>query len=269
MECAARKPGNVHPGASFVDTTFEDFVRSAEVAAPVLATAEKLGIGNTILESVRATRERVRTNTNLGMILLLAPLAAIPAGTALPLGIREVLNSLDMTDAFAVYEAIRLASPGGLGRVDEQDVSSPPELSLIEAMRLGAHRDLIAKQYVTNFEIVLGFGRQIFMEAVQTVPSWNEAIIWTQLSLMAEFPDSLIARKCGEAVALESQRRAQELLEGEKPDFPDGLVEFDRWLRADGHRRNPGTTADLIAAILFAVIRDGMWQPPAEIDVGH
>jgi len=40
------------------------------------------------------------------------------------------------------------------------------------------------------------------------------------------------------------------------------LADFDFWLRSDGHRRNPGTTADLIAAALFVLLRDGLIDPP-------
>ena len=43
--------------------------------------------------------------------------------------------------------------------------------------------------------------------------------------------------------------------------------EFDAWLRADGHRRNPGTTADLIAASLFAAFRDGILPMPSLDDI--
>lgn len=93
---------------------------------------------------------------------------------------------------------------------------------------------------------------------------WETAVIGTQLDIMAREPDSLIARKCGQDDAKQSQQLAKEVLNAGWPSQPgqELIVRFDNWLRANGHRRNPGTTADLIAAILFAVIRDHLWTPP-------
>ena len=63
----------------------------------------------------------------------------------------ELLTRLTVADARAGYEAIRLASAGGLGDSAEQSVSKEPTVTLLEAMRLAADRDLIAKQYATGF----------------------------------------------------------------------------------------------------------------------
>ncbi|WP_437190820.1 triphosphoribosyl-dephospho-CoA synthase [Planctomicrobium sp. SH527] len=267
LECSARKPGNVHPSASFSDVSYLDFVRSAEAIAPILASASQTSIGQSIRDAVVATQQAVGSNTNLGMILLLAPLAAIPDQVRTKDGIARVLAQLDSNDANLVYSAISLAKPGGLGTVQEEDVSAPPAISLIEAMRLASDRDLVARQYANQFNDVLGFGRNSFLNAIDAGHDWETAIITTQLHLMAAFPDSLIGRKCGEAIALESQRQAELLIHSTW----DGtvtcphLAEFDVWLRSDRNRRNPGTTADLIAAILFAVLRDNEWTPPDKL----
>src|SRR3954447_25186970 len=122
-EATARKPGNVHPTASFDDvTTYAAFVASAVAIGPVIARVSQVGIGQTVLDAVRETREAVHTNTNLGTLLLIAPLAAVPADKRLGDGIHEILENLTASDTGAVYEAIRLASAGGLGRTDEADV---------------------------------------------------------------------------------------------------------------------------------------------------
>ncbi len=263
LECEARKPGNVHPEASFADLTYRDFFRSAEVIAPALARAGTIGVGQAIYDAVKATRDAVGTNTNLGMILLLAPLAAIPDSLRCQEGIHLVLNAMSSDDTRLVYAAIRLAQPGGLGKVEQEDVSSEPTGTLLNAMKLAADRDLIARQYSNGFADVLGFGRDCFLSAQATEADWEQAVIKTQLQLMARYPDSLIARKCGIDVALESQIRARNVLSTMQTSQSRAeMKEFDEWLRADGHRRNPGTTADLIAAILFAVLRDGEWLPP-------
>lgn len=112
LEASAAKPGNVHPRASFPDLTFEDFVRSAEAASPVLARAAELGVGRAIFQAIEATRAVVSSNTNLGIVLLIAPLSAVPLDQSLRDGIGNVLERLTRDDAVWVYRAIRLAQPG-------------------------------------------------------------------------------------------------------------------------------------------------------------
>jgi triphosphoribosyl-dephospho-CoA synthase len=132
LEVSARKPGNVHPQASFEDLEFTDFLLSAQAIAPVIDRALELGVGGTVRECVIRTRALVRTNTNLGIALLLAPLSAVPATQPLELGLVDVLNRLTVEDSRLVFEAIRLAQPGGLGEVSEQDVRSEPSLGLVQ-----------------------------------------------------------------------------------------------------------------------------------------
>ena len=85
LEAQARKPGNVHPAAAFSDLCYDDFVLASQAVAEVLPAAAEIGVGKSILQAVIRTRELVNrpTNPNLGIILLLAPLAAVPA--AIPL----------------------------------------------------------------------------------------------------------------------------------------------------------------------------------------
>ncbi len=259
LEATARKPGNVHPQASFDDLTYDDFVRSAQAAAPAFERAAERGVGPTVLDAIERTRRAVARNTNLGIVLLLAPLACVPPARRLRDGIRDVLSTLSRTDAECVYRAIRLANPGGMGRVEAEDIAGIPSVTLLEAMRLAADRDQIAAQYVNDFALVFaGVDR---LTARGLFPNcWEDAVIDLQLWLLTECPDTLIARKCGPAVAEEASRRAQFVLQA---GWPDGqaarplLAEFDAWLRADGHRRNPGTSADLVTACLFAAFRDG------------
>lgn len=260
LEAMAAKPGNVHPGASFPDLTFLDFVKSAEAAAPVLARAAELGVGRAIFEAVKATREVVVTNTNLGIVLLIAPLAAVPRDVALPEGIGRVLRALTREDAVWTYRAIRLANPGGLGAAASEDVADEPTGTLLDVMQLAAHRDGVAAQYANDFAWVLDEGVP-FLNTIAAgfADQWEAAVIELQLRLLAAHPDSLIERKCGAATAAEASRRASAILASDRvamPPDPRQLAEFDTWLRTDGNRRNPGTTADLIAACLFAALRD-------------
>ena len=113
-EATARKPGNVHRYRDFADAGYVDFLLSAAAVAPVLDAAAGRPVGATILEGVRRTRAVAASNTNLGILLLLAPLAAVPPDVELRAGVARVLDGLDVDDARAVYAAIRLAVPAGL-----------------------------------------------------------------------------------------------------------------------------------------------------------
>jgi triphosphoribosyl-dephospho-CoA synthase len=266
MEVTAPKPGNVHRGADFEDVAFEHFVTSAVAIAPAMESAVRRPLGATILSAVQATRRAVATNTNLGTVLLVAPLATVAGGEPLESGVARVLSALRPEDARDVYEAIRLAAPGGLGRADEYDVAGPPPADLLAAMRAGAGRDMIARQYAENFHHVLHCAAPWLREGLARGWALSDAVIHLQMRLLAEFPDSLIARKCGPATARESAALAVAVLASGGPgdeDYYRALGDFDFWLRSDGHRRNPGTTADLIAAALFAGLRDG-WVPTHE-----
>jgi triphosphoribosyl-dephospho-CoA synthase len=265
LEATAPKPGNVHRGADFEDATFVDFVVSATAIGPVMDAAAKHSVGETVLEAVQATRQMVGVNTNLGTVLLLAPLASVPRDEPLERGVAAVLAKLTPHDARKVYEAIRLAEPGGLGKVDEMDVADQPPSDLRAAMRAAADRDMVARQYAENFDQVLRSVVPKLISGQQAGWSLTDTIIRTQLQLLTSFPDSLIARKCGPKVAQQAADRAAAVLEaGEPGDEPyvRALADLDFWLRSDGHRRNPGTTADLIAAGLFAALRDGLLAPP-------
>jgi len=266
-EATAAKPGNVHRYCDFADVTYLDFLQSAAAIAPVLTKARRQPVGQTILEGVRATRRVVSTNTNLGVLLLLAPLAAVHEDLDLRAGLEPVLADLDAEDSRAVYRAIRLAEPGGLARVSEQDISVEPSLPLRQIMALSAKRDLIARQYANNFHEVFTSGVPALVLGLGETASVEGAIIACHLHLLATHPDSLIARKCGRAEAEESSRRARRVLEYGWPTIAAGrvaLADLDAWLRAEGNSRNPGTTADLVAACLFVALREGRIAVPLQ-----
>jgi triphosphoribosyl-dephospho-CoA synthase len=260
MEATARKPGNVHPGANFEDTHFHEYVLSAAAIAEPFNRVHQFGIGGTILGAVNATRGVVTKNTNLGMILLLAPLAAVPDEQALAGGIATVLAATTVEDARQVYQAIRLAQPGGLGKVADQDVAGEPTVTLLQAMRLAANRDMVARQYDNNFHEVFHDALPVLRSALQAGQALETAIVAAYLTVLAQHPDTLIARKRGAEAAREVSRRAADVLAAGWPERTEGralCTQFDDWLREDGHARNPGATADLIAAALFAALRDG------------
>jgi triphosphoribosyl-dephospho-CoA synthase len=265
VEVIASKPGNVHRAADFEDIGLLDFAMSSVAIEPAMAAAHQQGVGATVLQATRATSDLVQSNTNLGTILLLAPLAAVATEMTLIEGLPGVLASLNASDAAAVYEAIRVTSPAGLGKVDQMDVAdrSPPDL--LVAMQHAAERDLVARQYVNQFEQVFGLVAPRIVDGCQGGLSLTSAVIDAHIFLMSRHPDSLIARKCGPAVAVESSHRAARVIDAGEPNsdaYCHAASDLDFWLRSEGHRRNPGTTADLIAAALFVALREGRLRPP-------
>jgi triphosphoribosyl-dephospho-CoA synthase len=265
LEATAPKVGNVHRGADFEDLSFTDFVVSAVAIAPAMESAPRIGVGAACLEAVRATKAWVKTNTNLGICLLLAPLAAVPRAEPIGEGVARVLETLNTDDSRHVYEAIRIANPGGLGNAATMDVRSdeaPP--SLLDAMRAAAGRDLVARQYDERFRQVLEHVLPMLQADVDAGMSLIDAIIHTQVRFLSEHLDTHIVRKCG----MEMGERVREFAAAVLRAGPVGseryhqaLGDFDFWLRADGHRRNPGATADLIAAALFVALREGRgWE---------
>ena len=265
LEAIAPKPGNVHRGADFEDLTLVDLAAAGVAIGPAMEAARERGVGATVLAAVQAAKTMAGTNANLGIALLLAPLAAVADGAELASGVADVLQSLTPQDAKRTYAAIRLANPGGLGQTAEMDVAGSAPDDLLAAMSAAANRDTIAREYATGFPIVLDMAAPWIAADCRGGRRLTEAIIHTHVRLMAQFPDSLIARKCGVEVARRSAALAQAVLDGGNAGeavYQQRLADLDFWLRADNHRRNPGTTADLIAAALFVNLRQGALTPP-------
>jgi triphosphoribosyl-dephospho-CoA synthase len=252
-EIEAPKPGNVHVFGAGHGMTAEDFLASARVAAAPLSEAGA-SIGARVLKAVEATRAAVGMNTNLGILLLCAPLAAAAErGTDLYAELAGVLKSLDRDDAEQVFGAIRLANPGGLDEVPRYDVHGPAEVGLLEAMAEAAERDAVALQYVSNFHDVFAIGLHALDAARQCglTPPWPAVAIY--LKFLAAFPDTHIGRKHGLAAAREIQHEASEILavfQARKADCLADLLAFDARLKS--RQCNPGTSADLTVATLFA-----------------
>jgi triphosphoribosyl-dephospho-CoA synthase len=260
-EVTARKPGNVHRFRDFHDTTYLDFAVSAVAIAPHLVTARECGVGLTIARCVTSVRSLVGKNTNLGIVLLLTVLAR---GYGNRSDVEDVLAALTVEDAVWAYDGIRQANPGGLGDAPAQDVRAAPSVTLRQAMALAADRDLIARQYANGFREVFDVGAPAVLTGIEKTGCVEGGILFAHLSLMSRFPDSLITRKCGPGVAGESASRAARVLELGWPHTPEGrreILSLDEWLRADGNRRNPGTTADMITASLFVTLFNRQLAP--------
>jgi triphosphoribosyl-dephospho-CoA synthase len=256
-ELDALKPGNVHRFGAGHRMNVADFESSAAAAAPMLAQAG-IGVGTRILLAVEATMTAARQNTNLGIILLSAPLAAAALdGNKGDLQSRlgRVLASLSVEDAREAYRAIRHARPGGLGRAPRHDVAFDPDITLLEAMGVAEAEDRIAWNYTHGFADIFTLGLPSLEHGLER---WNErpwAVTGVYLGFLAAHPDTLIQRKFGGATAdrVQAEARAMQrhFLESAAPGrLAPELMDFDRALKAGG--LNPGTSADLTVATVFA-----------------
>lgn len=262
LEAAAEKPGNVTPSHDFADMTFADLLRSALVLGSVFAAdrARRRGVGELVLDGVRATARVTSANTNLGIVLLFAPLARAAVtrrrDELLRAAVERVLAALDVDDAVAAFTAIVEARPGGLGDAAEHDVREPARIGLREAMTAAAERDAIASEYASGYKIVFGSGLPLLTGALRRGASTTSAIVALHVGLLATHRDTLIARKAGREVACAVTDAAAEVRDGSR-----SLAQLDASLRGDGHRLNPGATADLVAATLLAAQLDGVLLP--------
>ncbi|MEO8258199.1 MAG: triphosphoribosyl-dephospho-CoA synthase [Acidobacteriota bacterium] len=264
LEASAPKPGNVSPGRHFADARYEDFLASAAAIGEPIAGAATRPLGATVRHAIEATQRWTRSNTNLGIVLLLAPLARAALLSAdLRRGVRDVLEATTVDDAREVYAAIRRARPGGLGTVESQDVAAEPDVTLLDAMRLAADRDGIAAEYATAFETTFGRGVPALDQGRRDGLSWDDAVVETFLTLLGSAPDTHVTRRAGIVVAAEVSERARAVLAAGGVRSPAGrraIDDLDRRLRGDRNTANPGTTADLTAAAIFVVLLQGGWQ---------
>jgi triphosphoribosyl-dephospho-CoA synthase len=258
------KPGNVSVYAAGHNMTAEHFRVSARVSAEPI-TDFSLSLGEKIFYSIRDTYNAVGCNTNLGIVLLCAPLIqgiqSVLSTQKNTVSLREqvstVLDATSIKDADWVYQAIRVAKPGGLGRADQQDVAVSPQVTLQQAMQLATDKDRIAYQYVNDYKDIFEYGVPCYREALLR---WNDAR-WATLAVYAGFlastPDSLIVRKYGNRFTKMVASRmtlVNKQLQEFNPDKPEQLFsvlkDVDAEFKAAGI--NPGTTADLTVTSVFA-----------------
>ena len=267
----AFKPGNVSTVSPGHGMRADDFIASADAMAVAIA-APVVDVGERILRAIEATRAVVPVNTNLGIVLLCAPLAH--AATArldeprLRARLRAVLAGLDVYDAELAYRAIRMAEPGGLGRSDRHDVAQPPRVTLREAMDEARERDRIAYQYVTDYRDIFETGLPALHDGLTRWRSREWAAVHVYLTFLARYPDSHIARKHGADVAASVSLQARDLSQalgraGDPAREMPALEAFDRQLKA--RSINPGTSADMTVATLVAMdLEDSLGQVSSE-----
>lgn len=260
LDVAVRKPGNVSAASPGHGMDARLFLDSADAARPGLF-APGARVGARIEAAVEATLAVAGCNTNLGIVLLCAPLAlaiercAAPChATNLRRSLRDVLDGLDVEDARAAFRAIAAAHPGGLGRAGQQDVHAAPSASLLEAMRLAADRDRIALQYVSAHADLFGIGLTALAAHAPPAGEVGEAAVQAlYLAFLGRWPDSHIVRKFGpqqaQAVTDEAAPWLARAERGEPVGADPAFAAWDESLKARG--LNPGSSADLTVASLF------------------
>ncbi len=256
-ELTSVKPGNVHCFAAGHGMDVEHFLMSAYAVAGVLMNSE-LTLAQKIYQSVQATQQAVAMNTNLGIILLCAPIGqaciALPV-KSLEQSVQDEIESLDIEDARLIIDAIRLAAPSGLGKSERYDVFEPVNSPIREIMAYAQDRDMIARQYTSGYADIFEFGFQTIDSLLQTDLGESDLVTGVYLSFLCEYPDSHVSRQHGMAVAEEVQNEAGELFGKFQGTRPTGTI-LDQLLRIDADWKqrdiNPGTSADLTVATLFA-----------------
>jgi len=257
QEVSAPKPGNVNCFSDGHDMSIQQFIDSAHAIALGLSQPDQ-SIGEMILNAVKATRTVVDCNTNLGIILLFAPLCkaihSCQYFEQLPTALSRTLNSLTNEDTKLAYQAIQIAQPGGLGKNKEQDIHSTPTVGLKQAMQLAEDYDSIAAQYSNNYHDIFEVGLSNLTLSINCGESIEWATAFAYLKLLSAMPDSLIYRKQGLACATTVMTRSKKIIEKmaknqNLSEFETDITLWDTELKQNAI--NPGTTADMAAASLL------------------
>jgi triphosphoribosyl-dephospho-CoA synthase len=289
LEVSAKKPGNITLLLGFEGTSFEHFLASSVACFPSFEEAASRGIsvseGNLPIEKVGVgkliqnclldiTAWQKGGNTLLGAVILCIPIAVAAGMTQLEenfdlmqlrLNLKKIVESTTSEDAIYLYETINNVRPGGLNKAPELDLNSADSkkrlltenISLYEVFKIAADYDSICFEWINNYPITIDLAYPFLTDQMRTL-DLNTSIVHTYLKVLYEYPDTLISRKVGEKISQEISLEANRLLQlgGLKTEKGrNGLIEFDRNLRGNANKLNPGTTADLIAATLcFSVL---------------
>jgi len=287
------KPGNIHRLADFDETRYEHFLASAIGVGPhfleaarrgVLLGSEKIqgndvGIGAVIRDAVLdVAKWQHGGNTSLGSVILLMPIAVAASSVSrkgmftiddLRSSIRTVTDNTTAKDTLALYESIDTAKPGGLGEVpmfdvkktETKEIIARQNVTILDVFKIASTYDTIASEWVNNYHITFDLAYPYFNEQMTLFKDVNVATVHTFLKVLSEVPDTLIARKVGEEKAREVSLEANRVLRDGGLVSSEGkkrLTEFDYSLRTPNHKFNPGTTADLIVAVLAVALLMGM-----------
>lgn len=258
QDVIALKPGNVHQYRDGHGMSVEQFLQSAWAICHEMPKAG-YSLGTRIEKSAMATRDAVQVNTNIGIILLCAPLVhgflEFSGNQNFRESVCQSIEKSTLPESEQILNAIRIANPAGLGNVEKHDVQEPAVLPIREIMSKAQYRDMIARQYSNNFEDIFKFGMNTLKQANEQFNEEASSTTYVYLNFMLHFEDSHIVRKFGNSKAKEIQLIANHLLElykkaGGIDEIRSELMEVDRiWKQKN---INPGTSADLTVATILA-----------------
>jgi triphosphoribosyl-dephospho-CoA synthase len=250
------KPGNVNLLSSHKDTKAQDYLDSAILSSKELFN-QNYSLGKRILESVNVTRSKVNVNTNLGIILLCAPVIQSYIdfnNLDLREGIKKTLSITSIKDTHDLCAAINISSPGGLGDSDMYDTASYPNASIKQIMNYSQEYDRISYQYSHNFSDIFDFIIPKLEFLNQRYESLDISLSLLFIEILAKIPDSHISRKFGDKIAKKTSNNARDLLKIlDREHDPDYLAKALNNLDYEYKKKgiNPGTTADLLVASLM------------------
>jgi triphosphoribosyl-dephospho-CoA synthase len=286
------KPGNVHRTAGYPPTRYEHFLASAVSMYPSIRRAcvtgteiakgarsyEQAHLGRLIRDSVDEVMSwQNGGNTSLGTVLLVIPLtvaSALARAVAKDSceDLREVLTRLIRSatpeDTVEIFKAIRSAKPGGLGASDEYDVFEPnvdeqimrKGVVPLDVFRISSDRDSISSEWASSFDFTFRYSYPTLLCELQETRDINVATVHTFLRILAERPDTLIARKTTIEKSRYVSARAKSIMDMGGLQTSEGaraVNAFDQDLRSEGNLLNPGTTADLTVAALCLLTLHG------------
>ena len=264
LEASSRKPGNVCPFRNFSEMGYTDFLFAAVNLGNTIYNVDRLTVGELIYNALERTFREVKVNVSLGIVLLLVPLAKAywisKKDTLLRDNLKYILNSLTINDADLVYKAIKIVKPGGMGTVEKGDIEDKPDITLKEAMDMAKYRDSIAYEYTSNYKITFEFLYPRFC-SYKTELNWEETIVQVFLELLAEIPDTLVARKYGMLVAKDVSSKARDIVDIggiRTKEGREAISLFDDYLRDSNRKLNPGASADLIASGIMVYLLKNM-----------
>jgi triphosphoribosyl-dephospho-CoA synthase len=276
------KPGNVHRTRDFHDMVFEDFLISGIVIGDVVKEAATQAykikqtknyndaqLGKYILKAVKETDKWIANNTNLGIVMMIIPIAISGVMSnnlnELQNNIGLLMDNTTVNDAISLYKAINIAEAGGMGDQNEFDVSSDgfenellsKNQTMYDVLKISASWDCLANELTSKMPITFNIGFKTFTKYKKTY-SINNSTVLTFLTILSNVPDTLISRKYDEKKAEEVSKLSKELLDTNDfftPTFNEKLRKFDDFLFEN--KLNPGTTADLTAAsIMISYLND-------------
>ncbi|MDV0446180.1 2-(5''-triphosphoribosyl)-3'-dephosphocoenzyme-A synthase [Methanosarcinaceae archaeon Ag5] len=292
------KPGNVHRLKDFKNTNYEHFLASAIATEFVFwkAAAGKSKIGELLFEAVaKSERRQAGGNTHFGTFLLILPLAAAAGSLTQPNDCgktqpdanlicrtaAQICRQTDEEDAYFFYLAFEKLNVPAKKDIDDGadfDLSDPNAKERIKTQKVGLfglmesaiERDMIAKEWVTGFELTRRFSDRLLENNAYFVKNpdkqfknaLNSAIVLTFLEFMADYSDTFIETKLDEKTAADVRKMAKDILDSKKGTEPDlnrlipKMNELDNELHA--RKANPGSLADIAAAGIFLALLGGL-----------